>query len=247
VGRPAALLGLALFAALVVYYETSTHWWKLGIWGDVAWIALVLMPAVFGLVLLALPLRNARGLLPVGAAFAILAAVLTWADLDVWANFARLAAATLIAWWFLRFFESLSWVVLVAAIIPFVDSLSVWRGPTKTITTKHPAVFDVLSFAFPVPGRHASAQLGIPDLLFFALFLAAAARFGLRVYWTWVGMLVGLALTIAATTEFRTLGLPALPGIALGFLVPNADLIWKQLRRGQPQDMSPSEPRVTDS
>jgi hypothetical protein len=228
VGRAPALL--ALFLVLVLYYETSTRLWHWGLWGDVAWIACVLIPAVFGLVWLALPLRAWRGLLGVGVAFAILAAVLTWADVNVWANFSRFAAEVLFGWWFLQFFESLSWVLIVAAIIPFVDSFSVWRGPTKTITTKHPDVFNVLSFAFPVPGEHNAAQLGIPDLLFFALFLAASARFGLRVGWTFVGMVVGLGLTIAATTEFSTLGLPALPGIALGFLAPNADIIWRRLR-----------------
>ena len=230
-GRAPALLAPALFAVLLVYYETSTRLWHWGVWGDVAWIACVLMPAVFALDLLALPLRKARGIFLVGVAFGILAAVLTMADWNVFANFARLAAAGLLGWWFLGFFESLSWVVMVASIIPFVDSLSVWRGPTKTITTKHPDVFNVLSFAFPVPGEHAAAQLGIPDLLFFALFLAAADRFRLRVGWTFVGMCAGLGLTIAATTEFQTLGLPALPGIAVGFLLPNADLIWRQLRR----------------
>jgi hypothetical protein len=194
------------------------------------------MPAVFSLVLIALPLARARGIFLVGVAFAILAAVLTIADWNVFANFSRLAAATLLGWWFLGFFESLSWVVTVALIIPFVDSLSVWRGPTKTITTKHPDVFDVLSFAFPVPGQHAAAQLGIPDLLFFALFLAAADRFRLRVGWTFVGMCTGLGLTIAATTEFRTLGLPALPAIAVGFLLPNVDLIWRQLRTREVSD-----------
>jgi len=187
VGRSASLLGgargaafLGLFAALVVYYETSTHLWNWGLWGDVAWIALVLIPAVFGLVLLALPLRVARGLLPGGIAFAVLAAVLTYADINVFANFARLGAATLIGWWFLGYFETLSWVVLVAAIIPWVDAYSVWRGPTKHIVEHHEHVFSVLSFAFPVPGEHSAANLGIPDVLFFALFLAASDRFGLR-------------------------------------------------------------------
>ena len=70
---------------------------------------------------------------------------------------------------------------LVASIIPWVDAYSVWRGPTKTIVEHHEHVFSVLSFAFPVPGEHAAANLGVPDLLFFALFLGAAARFGLRV------------------------------------------------------------------
>ena len=69
------------------------------------------------------------------------------------------------------------------------------------------------------------ANLGVPDLLFFALFLAAAARFGLRVYWTWVTLVAALGLTIAATVWWDLSGLPALPGIALGFLLPNADLL----------------------
>ncbi|MFL5927131.1 MAG: hypothetical protein ACJ77E_09360 [Gaiellaceae bacterium] len=236
-GRAAALLslrtaaGLGLFAALVVYYEVAPHLWDATVWWDVAWIAFVLIPAVFALPLLALPLRVARGLFGVGIAFGILAAALTVADVDVFANFARLAACTLLGWWFLQYFESLSWVVIVAAIIPWVDAYSVWRGPTKQIVEHHGNVFSVLSFAFPVPGEHAAANLGVPDLLFFALFLAAAARFGLRVYATWLGVVAALGLTIAATVWFDLSGLPALPGIALGFLVPNADLLWRRLRR----------------
>jgi hypothetical protein len=229
VGRSAALLGL--LALLFVYDEVAPHLWREGVWWDVAWIAVVLMPATFGLVLLALPLRQARGLFLVGVAFVVLAAVLTVADWDVPANFARLAAATLLAWWFLGFFETLGWVVLVSAVIPWVDAYSVWRGPTKTITTRHPHVFNVLSYAFPVPGRHAAANLGIPDLLFFALFLAAAARFNLRVVWTWIGLVAGLGTTIALTVWWNLSGLPALPGISLGFLLPNADLLWARLRR----------------
>jgi hypothetical protein len=125
-------------------------------------------------------------------------------------------------------------VVLVAAIIPWVDAYSVWRGPTKQIVTHHEHVFSVLSFAFPVPGKHAAANLGVPDLLFFALFLASSARFGLRVYWTWVGLVTALGLTIAATVYFDLNGLPALPGIALGFLVPNADLLYTRWRSREP-------------
>jgi hypothetical protein len=227
VGRLAALLGL-----LVIYYELAPHLWRAGTWWDVAWIACVLMPAVFGLVLLALPLLEARWLLPAGLAFAVLAGVLTVAHLDVGANFARLGATTLLGWWFLRHFETLAWVVLVASIIPWVDAYSVWRGPTKTIVNDHPHVFTVLSFAFPVPGEHAAANLGVPDLLFFALFLAAAARFGLRVYATWICLVAALGTTIALTVWFDLNGLPALPAIAIGFLLPNGDLIWRRLRGG---------------
>lgn len=227
-GRLAALLAL-----LLAYYETSTHWWDATLWWDVAWLAFVLIPAVFLLVLIALPLRDAHGLLPVGVAFAILAAVLTYADFNVFANFSRLGATTFIGWWFLGYFETVSWVVLVASIIPWVDAYSVWRGPTKHIVENHEHVFTVLSFAFPVPGEHSAANLGVPDLLFFALFLAAAARFGLRVFATWVTLVAALGATIALTVWLELSGLPALPAIAIGFLLPNADLLWRRLR-GQP-------------
>jgi hypothetical protein len=238
VRRPAALLALfvALLGALALYNGLSSHLWHEGIWWDVAWIGLVLMPATFGLVLLALPYRNERWAGPAGLALAVLSVVLTAVDANEAANFARLFAATLIAWWFLGLFETLSWVVIVACIIPWVDAYSVWRGPTKSITEHHPNIFNKLvSYAFPPPGRPSPARLGVPDLLFFALFLGAAARFGLRVYWTWACMIAGLAITIALTVWWDISGLPALPAIALGFLAPNADLIWKRLRlRGQP-------------
>jgi hypothetical protein len=234
VGRASAVLGGALFTALLVYYWTHEYWFNLGLWGDVAWISLVLMPAVFALVLLALPLRGAPWVLVAGLAFVGVSAVLTVANVDALANFSRLAAMTFLGWWFLGIFEALSWVVLVACIIPWVDAYSVWRGPTKEIVTHHEHVFSVLSFAFPVPGQNEAANLGMPDLLFFALFLAAAARFGLRVYWTWVFLVAGLGATIALTVWFNLSGLPALPAIAIGFLLPNLDLLWHQLRRTQP-------------
>ena len=153
-----------------------------------------------------------------------------WLKIDVFANFARLAAATFLGWWFLGLFEAVSWVVLVACIIPWVDAYSVWRGPTKQIVAHHEHVFSVLSFAFPVPGEHASANLGMPDLLFFALFLAAAARFVLRLGWTWLALTASFGVTIALAVAFSLGGLPALPGLSLGFLLPNADLLWRKLR-----------------
>jgi hypothetical protein len=235
VGRFAALLGL--FVLLLVYYEVAPHLWHAGVWWDVAWLACVLLPAVFALDLIALPLRDERWLLRAGIAFAVLAAVLTIVNVDVFANFARLGACTLLGWWFLHYFEDVSWVVLVAFIIPWVDAYSVWRGPTKHVVEHHAHVFNVLSFGFPVPGERAAANLGVPDMLFFALFLAAAARFGLRVYATWVALVAGLGLTIAATVWWGVDGLPALPALALGFLAPNADLLWRRLRR---------QPRLAD-
>ena len=66
--------------------------------------------------------------------------------------------------------------MLVAVIIPLVDSLSVWRGADERDRDEQPEVFDALSVAFPVPGEPARFKLGLPDVLFFAVFLGAAAR-----------------------------------------------------------------------
>jgi hypothetical protein len=69
----------------------------------------------------------------------------------------------------------------------------------------------------------------------------------LRVFWTWLGLVVGLGLTIVLATWWDVNGLPALPALSLGFLVPNADLLWKRLRRrtvpGQtPDTAQPARP-----
>ena len=39
-----------------------------------------------------------------------------------------------------------------------------------------------------MPGEHAAAALGLPDVLFFAVFLASAARWSLRTRLTWVAL-----------------------------------------------------------
>jgi hypothetical protein len=235
---PVSRLHAALFAALLAlltgYYAVAPHLPDQPLWFDAALTALVLIPCAFALVLLALPFRTARGLGAVGLAIGTLAAVLDVAGLDVMANFAKLAALTALGFWFLSYFDRLSWVVLVAAVIPLVDSISVWRGPTKEIVTRRPDVFDALSFAFPVPDQ-GSFNLGLPDLLFFAVFLAAAARWHLRVGLTWLAMVAsfGLTLTLTLTVDpFDIGGLPALPLLSVGFLAANADLLWRDLRRG---------------
>jgi hypothetical protein len=229
VGRTATLL--ILFAALWAWYEAAPHLHRLTEGQNVLLISVVVMPAVFGLALLALPLRDAPVLALVAIVVVLVAGALALGALhfDIASNFAKFGALTTLGWVFLRLFEGLYLAVTVALVIPFVDAISVWRGPTRFVTDKHPAVFTKLSIAFVVPD-HPPARIGLPDVLFFALFLAASARFGLRPFWTWISMCAGLGLTIVATTYWSTGGLPALPAVSLGFLLPNADLIWKRLR-----------------
>jgi hypothetical protein len=225
-----AAAGAALLAALVAYYAWQGSLPRLGLWGDIAFVALVLIPAVFALVWFALPARGARWVLPAAGLAVALAVVLQQVHAPIPANFLKLAATTTIAFWFLGFFESISWVALVALIIPWVDAYSVWRGPTHHIIKHEQHLFSLLSFAFPVPGEHGAANLGVPDLLFFALFLAAAARWRLRVGWTWLALTASLGGTMALAVWLGLAGLPALPGLSLGFLVPNADLVWRHVR-----------------
>jgi hypothetical protein len=242
-GRAAAFLGLA--AVVGVYYATHESWFTLPLWWDIAWLCLLLMPAVFGFVWLALPLSSAplRQLFGAALAFGVAAVVLQSVGASPVANFAKLGAMTFAAWCFLRFFEELSWVVLVACIVPFVDSYSVFRGPTKQIVTKQPQVFDALSFTFPVPGQRGGAQLGLPDLLFFALYLGSAARWNLRVGWTWVCLTASVGGTIALATWLNVNGLPALPLLSVGFLLPNADLLWTDLREAMKRARSARDRR----
>jgi hypothetical protein len=236
VGRASALLTprvgafVVLATLLGVYYAVAESLTNFSVWAEVAILAFLVIPAVFGLVYLALPLWKAPNLLPVGLVFAVVAVVLWLAGLDVLSNFAKLAAVTLLAWWFLTFFETAAWVVAVSLIIPWVDAISVWRGPTKHIVTQQPELFTAFSFAFRVPGEHTTAQLGLPDLLFFALFLAATERWGLRTRLTWVAMTLSFGATMALAVWFDLSGLPALPLLSLGFLAPNADLLWRKLR-----------------
>jgi hypothetical protein len=226
VGRVAALLGL--LAALALYDAFHARLWNASTWWDVAFIAVVSMPLSFAVVWVLLAWRDASGVLPAGLALAVLTAVFHVAGWETPENLAKLGAVTLIGFWFLRYFETVAWVVLVALIIPWVDALSVFshRGPTHRIVANHPYVLNVLSYAFPIPGEHAAANLGVPDLLFFALFLAAAARYGLRVGWTWIALVASFGVTIALAVKLELAGLPALPGVALGFLLPNVDRLW---------------------
>ena len=238
VGRAAAVLSgrrpgwalAGLLTALVAWDALAAELPAVSDRRDVALVAIVLIPAGFAVAWLLLPFAGARGLLPIGLGLVALCVVLDLAGLGAAFNVAKLVALTLLGFWFLRLFDELSWVVLVAALIPWADIFSVYRGPTREVVEERPGVFERVAVEFSLPGEHDAARIGPPDVFFFALFLAAAARFGLRVGPTWVGMTLALSLTLLLTYAFDVAGLPALPGIALGFVLPNLDLLWRALR-----------------
>jgi hypothetical protein len=230
--RAAAVLALA--AALALYSALAGELPTLPDWGDVAFLSLVVLPATFALVWLALPARAIDGARAVGAAallLALLAVLFSLADLEIAANLAKLAAATAFGWWFLTFFEAATWVVLVAVLIVPVDLVSVARGPTREITENQPQVFDAFSIFLRIPGEDAAAQLGLPDVLFFALFLGAAVRFALRPGWSWLAMTLSFGGTLALAVALDEAGVAALPLLSAAFVLVNADRLWASLKR----------------
>jgi hypothetical protein len=228
--RAVALVGLG--AGLVAYGAAAEHLWGLPSGVDVAVLGLLVLPAFAAGVWVALPIaRIASTRLVVAAAGAgVLALALTLVGAGSAANLAKLACFVLIGFAFVPLFEDLWWVVLVAVLVPWVDVWSVAVGPTRYVVEEQPGFFERISVALPTPGETATVNVGPPDVVFFALFLAAADRFGLRVAWTWLGMTACLAATLALVWTWDVSGLPALPAVCLGFLLPNADLLWRHVR-----------------
>ena len=224
---------LALGVALAAYDAWAEHLPNVSTSWDVVIVGFLLIPATFALLLIALPLREeltSWRLLVLAVGLGAVTVLLELAGADPIANQTKFAAVALLGWWFLQFFESVGLVLLVALLITPVDIFSVARGPTKHIVEQQPQVFDALSIAFPVTGENSSAQLGLPDVLFFSLFLAATVRFSLRTLSTWVAMALSFGTTLALAVWTDVTGLPALPLLSAGFVLVNADLIWKALR-----------------
>jgi hypothetical protein len=231
-GRRRAVALAVLVVSLVVFGAVAEDLPKLSETGAILVAALVVLPAFTATIWLALPLArgNEWWLLGAGALALVGWAVLWLAGLGVLSNICKLAGFVLIGFWFLSLFEELWWLALVAILVPWVDIWSVSAGPTRYVTEERPGIFDSVSLALNVPGESSTANIGPPDIVFFALFLAAAARFGLRVAWTWLAMTGLLSATLVLVWHWDVNGLPALPAVCLGFLLPNADLLWRNGR-----------------
>jgi len=217
-------------AGVVTWDGLATHVGRVPGWPEVVVIAAGVLPATLALVYLALPLWSHRALVVAAFAVFLTAAVVTWETHHyLVSNFMKLGAYASGGWMFLWLFEEVSWVVLIALIIPFVDAISVAAGPTHTIVTHHFQVYSAVAVAFVAPGGRA-AGLGPPDILFFALFLAATVRWRLRPGWTWLAMTGMYGLTLVLANATNASGLPALPFVSAGFLLANGDLLWRRLR-----------------
>jgi hypothetical protein len=245
----------ALLVVVLAYYTWHESLPAFSLWWNVAWLSFAVFPAVFGLVYFGLPFWSAPWwqLLTAGVALLLAAFLLQAIGGALEGNFLKLAAMSALGFFGATFIEEVWWLVLIGSAIALVDAYSVWRGPTHQIVSKNPHVFTSLSIAFPVPGLPGAARLGLPDVFFFALFLASCPRFGLRTRLTWLTMMLSFGATIALAewlsrgglsflpAAFKLGGLPALPLLALAFIAPNADLLWRAIRkaRSKPSGSTP--------
>ena len=124
----------------------------------------------------------------------------------------------------------------VAVLSAGVDLFSVFAGPTKALLAQGPKVVGYFTVAMTWWGttwHQAYTALGVSDLIFFAFYYAAAERFGLRRALTAVCMVASFIVTVIVSFWFSAL--PALPLLAIGFVAPNADLLWRAIRRARSQ------------
>ncbi len=160
-----------------------------------------------------------------------LAALFVWLGWIPFANLAKIVAAAALGIWIAAEIEHLSWVVIVAVVSALVDIVSVAAGPTKALLDQGPVVVGYFTVAVTWMGytyREAYTGLGVSDVIFLALYLGAARRFGLRTGWSAAAMVASFLVTLAAAMWWTAL--PALPLLAVAFLAVNADLIRERLR-----------------
>jgi hypothetical protein len=224
---------LAAGAALLLWGYLSRYLPALPIKLDIMLSSAVVLALLGLLVWGMLPLRSLGRRLPLITVVALpLAILFVWLHLMPLANVAKIVAAGALGIWIAEELEQLSWIVIVAAVSAVVDIVSVAVGPTRALLGKGPVVVGYFTIAVTWMGYsydEAYTGLGISDVIFFALYLGAARRFGLRVGWSAVAMVGSFLATIAAAMFWTAL--PALPLLSVAFLAVNGDLIWRKVRR----------------
>ena len=221
-------------ALIVLWGLLSSRLPALPVRADIMLSSALVLSLVAVLVWGLLPLHTLGRRLPLLSAAALpLAILFVWLGWVPLANVAKVVAAAALGIWIAEELEQLSWIVIVAVVSAAVDIVSVAMGPTKAILDQGPVVVGYFTIAVTWAGytySEAYTGLGISDVIFLALYLGAARRFGLRVGWSAVAMVVSFLATVAAAMWWTAL--PALPLLSVAFLAVNGDLLWQKRRRG---------------
>lgn len=133
-----------------------------------------------------------------------------------------------------RWFAAAMSAVAVPLFAAAVDIWSVWSGPSSRLLAEDTGRADPLSFDLPAWGDRGSAgHLGLSDAVFLSMFAAWAWRYGFRRGPTIAGMVLGLIASLALGVALDR-PIPALPLIAIGYLLPNLDRIGRLLGHERP-------------
>ena len=226
---PAAAAG----ALLILYGLSSSLLPALPVRADIMVSSAIALGLMAVLVWGMLPLQALGRRLPLLTVAALpLAVLFVWLGWVPLANVAKVVAAGALGMWIAAELEKLSWIVVVAAVSAVIDIVSVAAGPTKALIGQGPVVvgyFTIVVTWFGYSYAQAFTGLGVSDVIFFALYLATARRFGLRVGWSAVAMVASFLATIAVAMWWTAL--PALPLLSVAFLAVNVDRLLVQLRR----------------
>ena len=222
----------AAVACLAVANLLAPHLPEPRTWGQIAGLALVSFPLAALVVAALLPFASTppRTLAVAAVAGVAVAALLIAAGLPgTPATLAKLVAAAFAGFALAVLLRTPVELAGIAVLVAAVDALSVAAGPTHVIVEHHTDVLDTFTLAFHPLGTFGAAQIGVSDFVFFALFVAAAGRLGLRRWATWAAMTASFGVTVAISYATDAT-LPALPLLSLSLLLANADLLWARYR-----------------
>jgi hypothetical protein len=171
--------------------------------------------------------RNAQ--LVVLAGSAAVAVLMNIAGAGAVANVPEALAASAIGLLLAAALATPAVAIAVPLFVAVIDIWSVASGPTSRLVESGRDPVDVLSFDLPAWGGGSAGGLGLTDAIFLSMFAAWAWRFGLRRRATLAGMGIGLlaALVLSLATDDA---IPALPLVAAGYLLPNADRLVERVR-----------------
>ena len=128
--------------------------------------------------------------------------------------------ALAIGWALARLVSTPRQLVALGLIAAVVDVVSVAAGPSRSIVEDGSDSFERI--ALHLPPWDTQALLGPVDIVFLGLFVAGAARVGLRTAATAVAVTTGLVIAVGAALGTDA-GLPAIPFMAAGLIVVNLD------------------------
>jgi hypothetical protein len=144
------------------------------------------------------------------------------------ADLARILAAACVGISLARYITSVGTVLIVVVAAIAADVFSVFAGPTEALVRTDSPLLDFLLLIFPTFGSPLGFGLGLSDFIFLALFAAAGRFLDLRYIATLLGVCAAAFLAVTAGLLLAR-PLPALPFIAIAFVVGNADLIVASL------------------